>query len=52
MLLVAGDSFETVSSKLEDVKRIFNGDGGEEVVKEVATLAGDVRPGKEKGHEQ
>lgn len=52
MLLVAGDSFETVSSKLEDVRRIFNGDGGEEVVKEVATLAGDVRPGKEKGHEQ
>lgn len=52
VLLVAGDSFETVSAKLEDVKKIFNGDADEEVVKEVATLAGDVRPGKEKGHEQ
>lgn len=45
--LVAGDSHDTVNSKLADVKQILGA-----TVKEITTLSGDVRPGDQKGHEQ
>lgn len=48
---MAGDSFESVDGKLGEVKAILS-DNGTSSIAEVTTLAGDVRPGKEKGHEQ
>ncbi|KAJ4301659.1 dye-decolorizing heme-containing peroxidase [Kalmusia sp. IMI 367209] len=50
VILIAGDSFESVSGKLEEVKGIFSAESIPSIT-EVATLAGDVRPGNEKGHE-
>ncbi|KAF2451251.1 Dyp-type peroxidase [Karstenula rhodostoma CBS 690.94] len=50
VVLVAGDSFESVNGKLEEVKAILSAKGTSSIA-EVATLAGDVRPGEFKGHE-
>lgn len=56
VLLVTGPAFKDVSAKLEEVKSIFRVVGEDETVVdgmgEVVTLAGDVRPGRERGHEQ
>lgn len=51
VILIAGDSFESVNGKLEEVKTTLSAEGTSSVT-EVATLAGDVRPGEFKGHEQ
>ncbi|KAF1965221.1 Dyp-type peroxidase [Bimuria novae-zelandiae CBS 107.79] len=50
VLLVTGGSFDMVNDKLDAIKAIFTVDNASSIA-EVATLAGDVRPGKEKGHE-
>ncbi|KAL1597921.1 hypothetical protein SLS60_008409 [Paraconiothyrium brasiliense] len=50
VILVAGDSFETVDGKLDEVKGLLSTDGTSSIA-QVATLAGDVRPGEFKGHE-
>ena len=47
VILVAGDSFESVNGKLEEVKGTLGSS-----IADVATLAGDVRPGEFSGHEQ
>lgn len=51
VLLVTGDCYDSVNSKLDEVKAIFTVEGTSAIA-EVLTLAGDVRPGKERGHEQ
>ncbi|PVH95313.1 Dyp-type peroxidase [Periconia macrospinosa] len=50
VFLIAGDSFDTVNAKLDEIKNIFTADGTSSIA-DVATLAGDVRPGENKGHE-
>ncbi|KAF2107993.1 hypothetical protein BDV96DRAFT_531454 [Lophiotrema nucula] len=50
VILITGDSFDSVSQKLNEVKRVFSKDGVSSIT-DVATLAGDVRPGDQKGHE-
>lgn len=45
--LITGDSRDIVNQKLADVKEIFSGS-----VREISTVIGDVRPGKEAGNEQ
>jgi hypothetical protein len=51
VVLITGNSFESVNEKLSEVKSMFSSDGVSSIT-EVATLAGDVRPGDQKGHEQ
>ncbi|KAF9739233.1 hypothetical protein PMIN03_005012 [Paraphaeosphaeria minitans] len=50
VILVAGDSFGSVNGKLDEVKATLSADETSSIV-EVATLAGDVRPGEFSGHE-
>jgi hypothetical protein len=45
--LITGDSRDTTSEQLADVKDIFS-----DSITEIATLIGDVRPGDNAGHEQ
>ena len=52
MFLVSGNHHETVEEKLEEVGRIFSLNGHNATIHEVIRIVGDVRPGKEKGHEQ
>ena len=47
MILVSGSHHETVARKLESIEKIFG-----QTIHEVIRIVGDVRPGKEKGHEQ
>lgn len=47
MLLVAGDSKQSVDAHLGEALAVLDG-----TVKEVLNLSGQVRPGKEEGHEQ
>jgi hypothetical protein len=51
VILVAGDSCASVHGKLEEVKGKLSAEGTSSIA-EIATLAGDVRPGENKGHEQ
>ena len=46
--MVAGSDENQVQQKLDKVKGLF----GQGTVKEVTTIAGKVRPGAMKGHEQ
>ena len=48
---MTGYSFESVNEELNKVKDIFKLENGSSIA-EVTTLAGDVRPGEAKGHEQ
>lgn len=52
MFLVSGDCHNTVAEKLEQVGRIFSMGGHDATIHELIRIVGDVRPGKEKGHEQ
>ena len=52
LILVTGDSHETVNAVMSDVKKIFSVGTPQAVIHEVLQLVGDVRPGKESGHEQ
>ena len=52
MLLVTGDSHETVNAAMSEVKKIFCVGTPQAAIHEVLQLVGDVRPGKESGHEQ
>jgi hypothetical protein len=51
VILVTGDCFNTVDRKLKEVKATLSAKGKSSIA-EVATLAGNVRPGENKGHEQ
>ncbi|KAG6902138.1 hypothetical protein C0995_003895 [Termitomyces sp. Mi166 len=55
VILISGDSHETVSKKFDEVKGIFGIGSGHQrnsvSIKEVTTIRGDVRPGEESGHE-
>ncbi|KAG6919706.1 hypothetical protein DXG01_002652 [Tephrocybe rancida] len=46
VILISGDSHGTVNKQLKEIKDIFGAS-----IKEVTTIVGDVRPGKESGHE-
>lgn len=52
VILVAGDSRETVQEKIKEVNEIFSADPKHSSIKIVDTIVGDVRPGDEAGHEQ
>ena len=52
MILVTGESRETVAEKLAEVERIFWVGSHSATIHEAIRIVGDVRPGKEKGHEQ
>lgn len=52
MIKIAADSHETVNKTLADIKKIFRVGSHNATIHEVIKIVGDVRPGKEKGHEQ
>ena len=52
VILVSGDSHASVALKIAEVGKIFCFGTHNATVHEVLSLVGDVRPGKEKGHEQ
>lgn len=52
LLLVTGDSHETANEVMSQIKNMFSVGTPKAIVHEVLSLIGDVRPGKEKGHEQ
>ena len=52
MILVAGESHQTVAAQLAEVESIFLARAPHATIHEVIRISGDVRPGKEKGHEQ
>ncbi|KAG6816227.1 hypothetical protein H0H87_007598 [Tephrocybe sp. NHM501043] len=52
VILISGDSHGTVDKQLKEIKSIFGLVPGQKAsIKEVTTVVGDVRPGKESGHE-
>ncbi|KAG6841173.1 hypothetical protein C0991_001098 [Blastosporella zonata] len=52
VILISGDSHGTVNKKFKEIKDIFGLASGQTAsIKEVTTVVGDVRPGKESGHE-
>ncbi|MCJ1287576.1 hypothetical protein MMC26_006928 [Xylographa opegraphella] len=51
MILVSGESPKTVHEKLAKVKDIFSVGRHDASIHEVKHIGGNVRPGKEKGHE-
>ena len=51
MILVSGDSHATVAKKLLEVESIFHVGTHQATIHEVLRIVGDVRPGKEAGHE-
>ena len=52
VILIAGDSHKTVDEKLAQIESIFRVGAHHALIHEVYRTVGDVRPGKEKGHEQ
>lgn len=52
VFLVTGDRHGTVHETLHEIKKIFRVGAHHASIHEVLSLVGDVRPGKEKGHEQ
>lgn len=52
LLMVSGERNETVEEKLEDIRKIFSVGAHDATMHEVLSIVGDVRPGKEAGHEQ
>lgn len=52
VILVSGESHPTVAEKLAEVEEIFHTGAQNASVHEIFRIVGDVRPGKEKGHEQ
>ncbi|KAF9466754.1 hypothetical protein BDZ94DRAFT_1280704 [Collybia nuda] len=51
LIFVSGDSHKSVNKKMQQVKDIFGVGSTKTSIKEVKTIVGDVRPGKEAGHE-
>ncbi|MCJ1437601.1 hypothetical protein MMC27_006988 [Xylographa pallens] len=51
VILVSGESHKTVNEKLAMVKHIFDAGCHDASIHEVHHIGGNVRPGKEKGHE-
>ena len=52
LVLVAGDSRDSVRESLTQIEQIFHIGHNNASIKEVLRLVGDVRPGVERGHEQ
>ena len=52
VILIAGDRHNSVAKKLDEVKDVFGFGKPTASIKEVRTIVGDVRPGKESAHEQ
>jgi hypothetical protein len=52
VILVSGDSHRSVNKALEEAKAAFGVFTSDPSIKEVTSIVGDVRPGKESGHEQ
>ena len=52
MFLVTGESQQTVSEKISLVESIFSVGAHSATIHETLRIVGNVRPGKEKGHEQ
>jgi len=52
LILVAGDSHDTVQEKIEEIHKIFPANPNQSSITVVKTITGDVRPGTESGHEQ
>ena len=52
MIIVSGECHETVDDKLAEIERIFLVGSHYATIHEALRIVGDVRPGKEKGHEQ
>jgi len=52
MFLVSGNRHETVDEKLEEVGEIFSLKSHNATIHEVTRIIGDIRPRKQKGHEQ
>lgn len=52
MILVSGESHQTVAEVMKKIESIFKLEGPEASIRQVIKIVGDVRPGKEKGHEQ
>lgn len=52
VILVSGDTHKSVDKKFQQVKDIFGVGSAKSSIKELKTIVGDVRPGKEDGHEQ
>jgi hypothetical protein len=52
VVLVSGDSHNSVNKELKQVKSVFGVGSAKASIKEVKSIVGDVRPGKEAGHEQ
>ena len=52
MILVSGECHQTVADKLAEVERILLVGSPFATVHEAIRIVGDIRPGKEKGHEQ
>ena len=52
MILVSGSHRSTVAKSLAEIEKIFNVGKHDATIHELIQIVGDVRPGKEKGHEQ
>ena len=52
VILVTGESHETVAEKLAQIEKIFHTGAHHATIHEAIRIVGKVRPGKEKGHEQ
>lgn len=52
MILITGESHQTVTEKLAEIERIFLVKSHSATIHEAIRIVGNVRPGKEKGHEQ
>lgn len=51
LIIISGDCHATVSQELKNIEKIFLVGTKNAAIREVLTIVGDVRPGKEKGHE-
>ena len=52
VVLISGDCHSTVAETLAEVEKIFLVGSHNATIHEVIRIVGDVRPGKEAGHEQ
>ena len=52
LIKISADSHETTAKTVSDIKKIFHVGSNDATIHEVIQIIGDVRPGKEKGHEQ
>ena len=52
LILITGDCYATVAEKLAEIEKILLVQARNPIIHEVIRLVGDIRSGKEKGHEQ